>query len=224
MRASPRLCGLPPVWGPGTRLLVLGSFPSVASLQAGQYYAHPRNHFWAILGTLWALPLVQWPYERRLQALLDHGLGLWDVYAECEREGSLDSAIRAPRLNDLSGLRQHCSALQAVAHNGGESWRCARYTRALGVPVERLPSSSPANASWSLARKVAAWGAVLMRHEVPVRWVPPAPAVLHDAGALAGAPVPDALVPTHPDGRDAGVDSAPGALAPLHGGPGEGQG
>ncbi|TSE33238.1 DNA-deoxyinosine glycosylase [Tepidimonas charontis] len=173
MNRGPRLQGLAPVLAPHTRLVVLGSFPSVASLQAQQYYAHPRNHFWRILATLWDMPLLQWPYERRLHTLLEHGMGLWDVYAECEREGSLDSAIRAARLNDLASLRQRCPGLQAVAHNGGESWRCARITRALGVAVERLPSSSPANASWSLARKVAAWADVLTRHRVPVRWVPP---------------------------------------------------
>jgi hypoxanthine-DNA glycosylase len=164
-----RLQGLPPVMDPRTRLVVLGSFPSVASLRAQQYYAHPHNQFWMILGALWGLPLRDWPYADRLAALLEHGLGLWDVYAECEREGSLDSAIRAPRLNDLAALRQHCPALRAIAHNGGESWRHARLTRALGVSVERLPSTSPANASWSLARKTAAWGAVLARHGVPVR-------------------------------------------------------
>ncbi|MEW6693851.1 hypoxanDNAglyco: DNA-deoxyinosine glycosylase [Tepidimonas thermarum] len=171
-RAPARLQGLPPVLGPDTRLLVLGSFPSVASLRAQQYYAHPHNHFWRILGALWDLPLSDWPYAQRVAALLEHGLGLWDVYAECEREGSLDSAIRAPRLNDLGGLRARCPALRAIAHNGGESWRHARHTRALGVAVERLPSTSPANASWSLARKTAAWAEVLARHGIPVR-VPP---------------------------------------------------
>lgn len=173
-QAAPRLQGLPPVVGPHTRLLVLGSFPSVASLRAQQYYAHPHNHFWTILGTLWGLPLPQWPYAQRVAALLDHGLGLWDVYAECEREGSLDSAIRRPRLNDLHGLRERCPGLRAIAHNGGESWRHARHTRALGVPVERLPSTSPANASWSLARKTAAWAEVLARHGIPVH-APPQP-------------------------------------------------
>ncbi|WP_334135230.1 DNA-deoxyinosine glycosylase [Tepidimonas sp.] len=212
MNPSPRLRGLSPIWGPGTRLLVLGSFPSVASLQAGQYYAHPRNHFWTILGTLWDLPLVQWPYERRVNALLAHGLGLWDVYAECEREGSLDSAIRAPRLNDLSRLRQYCPALQAVAHNGGESWRCARYTRTLGVAVQRLPSSSPANASWSLPRKIAAWAEVLSRHGVPVRWAPSTP--LCPAQGLGHAPAHGA------DGGGAAKPADVGAL--CHTGAGQG--
>lgn len=161
-----RLQGLGPVIDAHTRLIVLGSFPGVASLRARQYYGHPQNAFWKILGELWGLPLAQRPYAERLQALRDHGLGLWDVYASCEREGSLDSDIREPVLNDLASLRQHCPSLQAIAHNGGESFRHARHTRSLGLPVYRLPSTSPANASWSFARKREAWAEVLRRHGV----------------------------------------------------------
>jgi len=161
-----RLQGLGPVVDARTRLIVLGSFPGVASLRAQQYYGHPQNAFWKILGELWGLPLAQRPYAERLQALRDHGLGLWDVYASCEREGSLDSDIREPVLNDLASLRQHCPSLQAIAHNGGESFRHARHTRSLGLPVYRLPSTSPANAGWSFARKREAWAEVLRRHGV----------------------------------------------------------
>lgn len=161
-----RLQGLGPVIDAHTRLIVLGSFPGVASLRAQQYYGHPQNAFWKILGELWGLPLAQQPYAERLQALREHGLGLWDVYASCEREGSLDSDIREPVLNDLASLRQHCPSLEAIAHNGGESFRHARHTRALGLPVYRLPSTSPANASWSFARKRDAWAEVLRRHGV----------------------------------------------------------
>ena len=85
------------------------------------------------------------------------GLGLWDVIAECQREGSLDSDIREARYNDLASLRRRAPQLAAVAHNGGESARAMRVTAALGLPVYRLPSSSPANASWSFERKLAAW-------------------------------------------------------------------
>jgi hypoxanthine-DNA glycosylase len=161
---SAPLLGLAPLLSDQTRLIVLGSFPSVASLQAQRYYAHPQNHFWTILGALWGTPLNDMPYPDRTDALLSRGLGVWDVYAACEREGSLDSAIRHAQLNDLNGLRMRCPQLQAVAHNGGESFRHARHTRALGVPVYRLPSTSPANASWTLARKLAAWREVLARH------------------------------------------------------------
>jgi len=151
------LCGLPPVIGPDTRLLVLGSFPSVASLAAGQYYAHPRNQFWPLLSALWGLDLRALPYPQRLAEVRRRGLGIWDVYAHCRREGSLDSAIRDAELNDLAGLRRLAPRLAGIAHNGGESARAMRHTRALGLPVWRLPSTSPANASWSFDRKLAAW-------------------------------------------------------------------
>ena len=160
------LQGLAPVVDAGTRLIVLGSFPGVASLRAQQYYGHPRNHFWPILGAVWGLDLATAPYAARLEAARAHGLGLWDVYARCERIGSLDSAIERAQLNDLASLRLWAPALLAVAHNGGESARSMAHTRALGLPVHRLPSTSPANASWSFARKLAAWREVFEQHGV----------------------------------------------------------
>jgi hypoxanthine-DNA glycosylase len=161
-----RLQGLPPVLDADTRVLVLGSFPGLASLRAQRYYGHPQNHFWKIFGALWSLDLMAASYPERIALARAHGLGLWDVYAACEREGSLDAAIRAPELNDLAGLRQRCPALQAIVHNGGESFRHAKHTQALGVPVYRLPSTSPANASWSFEKKRAAWAEVLGGHGV----------------------------------------------------------
>lgn len=160
------LQGLPPVLSANTRVLVLGSFPGVASLRAQQYYGHPQNHFWKILGALWALPLPAMPYAERVEALQAHGLGVWDVYGACEREGSLDADIRNAELNDFSVVRWHCSKLGAIAHNGTESFRHAHHTEKLGVPVYKLPSTSPANASWSFDRKLAAWAEVLRRHGV----------------------------------------------------------
>jgi hypoxanthine-DNA glycosylase len=145
------------VIAPHTKLVVLGSFPGVASLGAQQYYAHPRNQFWPILSALWGVDLRALPYDERLAAVRERGLGIWDVYATCRREGSLDSAIEAPQLNDLAGLLQRAPRLQAIAHNGGESARAMRITQALGLPVWRLPSTSPANASWSFERKLTAW-------------------------------------------------------------------
>lgn len=97
------------------------------------------------------------PYHARLAELRRRGLGLWDVYASCLREGSLDQAIEAAELNDLASLLQRAPRLQLVAHNGGESARAMRHIRALGLPVRRLPSCSPANASWSFERKLLAW-------------------------------------------------------------------
>jgi hypoxanthine-DNA glycosylase len=151
------LRGLAPVATREARLLVLGSFPGVASLAAQQYYAHPRNHFWPILSALWGVDLAARGYAQRLAEARRRGLAIWDVYAACRRDGSLDSAIGAAQPNDLAGLVARLPKLAAIAHNGGESARAMRVTRALGLPVYRLPSTSPANASWSFERKLAAW-------------------------------------------------------------------
>ena len=161
------LTGLPPLVSPKTCLVILGSFPGVASLVAQQYYGHPCNHFWLILQAIWpASPddIYARSYQIRSEWLLSKGLGLWDVYASCEREGSLDSRIRSPVLNDLASLKQRCPKLMAIAHNGGESFRHARHTAQLGLPVYRLPSTSPANASWSFERKLTAWREVFEQH------------------------------------------------------------
>ena len=157
--APERLVGLPALVGENTRLLVLGSFPGVRSLGSRQYYGHPQNHFWRIATTLLGGEAMDHrvPYEERSRFLLAHGLGLWDVYASCEREGSLDSRIRNAVVNDFEGLRQRCPQLLAVAHNGAESFRFAPLVQALGVPVHKLPSTSPANASMSFEEKLAVW-------------------------------------------------------------------
>ena len=165
--AKPVLAGLAPLVSSRTRLLVLGSFPGAASLAAQQYYGHPQNHFWKILQAIWPgspIGASASSYQIRSEWLLSKGLGLWDVYAACEREGSLDSAIRNAVVNDFAGLRQLCPALEAIAHNGGESFKHSKHTLLLGLPVYRLPSTSPANASWSFERKLAAWREVFEKH------------------------------------------------------------
>lgn len=155
-----RLQGLPPIVSSNTRLLVLGSFPGAASLARQQYYAHPQNQFWNILQAIWPssprLSSVD-SYDFRSNWLLDRGLGVWDVYAACERIGSLDTAIRNAQVNDFASLARACPQLRAIAHNGGESFKHARHTAQLGLPVFKLPSTSPANASWRFERKLAAW-------------------------------------------------------------------
>ena len=167
-----RLTGLPPVVSPQTVVLVLGSFPGAASLRLQQYYGHPQNQFWRILSAVWPQhPLPQEPgaYAARCEWLLARRLGVWDVYAQCEREGSLDSAIRAAQLNDFPALLQRCPRLSGIAHNGGESFRHAQALEkslaqagwAGQVSVHRLPSTSPANASWTFDQKLTAWQAVL---------------------------------------------------------------
>ena len=160
---QPRLQGLAPVIARQTRLLVLGSFPGVASLRAGQYYGHPRNHFWPLVGAIWGIDLQSLSYRQRLAQLRSRGLGLWDVYASCRRQGSLDQTIEEAEFNDLASLRRRAPGLRLVAHNGGESARAMKQVQALGLPVLCLPSSSPANASWSFERKLAAWQAAFQQ-------------------------------------------------------------
>ena len=163
------LTGLPTLVSAQTRLLILGSFPGAASLAAQQYYGHPQNQFWRILQAIWPsspLPAGVSSYQNRSKWLLHKKLGLWDVYAACKREGSLDSRIREPLLNDFAGLQQLCPQLEAIAHNGAESFKHSRHTALLGLPVYKLPSTSPANASWSFERKLAAWREVFDKHRL----------------------------------------------------------
>ena len=158
--APKRKKSFPPVVDPNTRLLILGSLPGEASLAACQYYANPRNAFWRLLETVLDAPLVTLAYAERLATLQSHGVGLWDVVAEAERRGSLDTAILNPSANDLLTLVETLPALQAVAFNGGTS---AKLGSRLLAPVANrmaliaLPSSSPAHAARSFAEKAEAW-------------------------------------------------------------------
>jgi hypoxanthine-DNA glycosylase len=137
--------------------LILGSFPSAASLAAGQYYAHPRNQFWPILSAVLAQPLVELPYAERLERLLAHAIGLWDVIDACERKGSLDTAIRNAQRSDVTGLLGAMPRLERVLLNGKLAGRAAPWFEAAGVTANVVPSSSPAFATLSLADKVALW-------------------------------------------------------------------
>ena len=160
--AGPRLQGLAPVLARNTRCVVLGSFPGVASLAAQQYYGHRRNHFWPLLGAIWQIDFAGLPYLQRLAEVRRRGLGIWDAYASCDREGSLDTAIEAAELNDFARMLRRAPGLRLALHNGSESAHAAKALQALGIATRQLPSSSPANASWSFERKLAAWRAAFV--------------------------------------------------------------
>lgn len=155
-----RKVGFEPVVDERTRVLILGSLPGDASLKAGQYYGHPQNAFWRLIGGVLGVELEALPYDDRLAALKAGGVGLWDVIASAERPGSLDAAIRLPEAADLRGLVATLPELRAVAFNGGKA---AKLGRALLVGADvaliDLPSSSPAHAR-PLAEKAAAWAAL----------------------------------------------------------------
>lgn len=156
-----RLTGLPPIIDAQARVLILGSFPSPASLAARQYYAHRQNQFWRILGAVLALPLAERDYPARQAAVKAAGIAIWDVYGSCERPGSLDAAIRHGVANDFAKLKNSAVAMRRVCFNGQTAGKFAPRLAALGYQTIVLPSTSPANASWSFERKLEAWRAGL---------------------------------------------------------------
>jgi hypoxanthine-DNA glycosylase len=137
---------LPPVVGPAVRLLVLGSLPGEQSLAAGRYYANPQNQFWRLIGAVIGRDLPVMAYEDRLAALLQAGVGLWDVVASASRTGSLDARIRGHRPNKLAELIATLPVLAAIGFNGRTA--AAIGSRELasgtGLAMISLPSSSAA--------------------------------------------------------------------------------
>ncbi|HUG46447.1 MAG TPA: DNA-deoxyinosine glycosylase [Sphingomicrobium sp.] len=154
-----RKYGMPPVARNDARLFILGSLPGDASLAARQYYAHPRNAFWRLIGEVIDEDLQSLAYQARLDRLIASRIGLWDVVAHAERRGSLDQAIRSVGHNPLSDYFSSLPELEAVAFNGA---RAALAGRPLLASMKRLrlielPSSSPANTR-PFGEKAAAWG------------------------------------------------------------------
>ncbi|PZQ51314.1 MAG: DNA-deoxyinosine glycosylase [Rhodovulum sulfidophilum] len=162
---TPRARHFDPVAGPGTRVLILGSLPGVASLAAGRYYAHPRNGFWRLVGGIIGADLPALDYAARLAALEAAGIGLWDVVGSAERRGSLDQAIRDPELADLPALVATLPKLRAIGFNGATAARHGRarlaglWAEGGGPDLVALPSSSPAH-TMPLAEKARRWAAL----------------------------------------------------------------
>jgi len=149
----------PPVIDEHVRILILGSLPGELSLAHSQYYGNPQNRFWHFISDIVGQDVVQMTYPARLQALLDNGIGLWDVVAEAHRDGSLDSKIGNHSSNDLFGLLEKLPALTTIAFNGGTAARLgvkALQEHADRYRILRLPSSSPAY-TLPYAEKLTAW-------------------------------------------------------------------
>ena len=155
-----QLRGLPPLIDERARVLILGSFPSEASLAAQQYYAHPQNQFWRILGAILGQALPAMDYAARQSAVKAAGVAIWDVYGGCRREGSLDSAIREAAANDVAALKKIAPQLRRVCFNGKTAGKFAPRLAALGFETFLLPSTSPA---YTLAfdAKLDAWRSAL---------------------------------------------------------------
>ena len=148
-----------PVVDAQTRLLILGSLPGEKSLAHSQYYAHPQNKFWRLLGEILGVELTGLPYDARLASVLAHGVGLWDVVAQAHRAGSLDSNIRNRDDNDLPGLLARFPGIRAIAFNGGTAAKVGRKILDAGAAhyrIVELPSSSPAY-TLPYAEKLRRW-------------------------------------------------------------------
>ena len=146
-----------PLYGPDSRILILGSFPSVKSREQNFFYGHPQNRFWKVIAAVFGEPVpVSIPEKREL--ILSHGLALWDSIASCVITGSSDASIREVRPNDLRIILDN-SPVSRICCNGRKSHEM--YEKYIlpqtGRVAECLPSTSPANAQWTLDRLVEAW-------------------------------------------------------------------
>jgi TDG/mug DNA glycosylase family protein len=138
-------------------VLILGSFPSVLSLERREYYGNPKNRFWAIMEELCGVPATL-PYPDRIALLPQHGIALWDVVRTCERPGSADSRIKNPVPNDIAGFARAYPTLRLVALNGSTAGRLYhRFAEVPDLPSVTLPSTSPANAAVAFGEKVRRW-------------------------------------------------------------------
>lgn len=159
-----RIRSFAPIAGRNARVLILGSMPGRASLEAGRYYAHPQNAFWRIAAQLLRIE-PDAPYGMRVQALKSARIALWDVLHSCVRQGSLDTMIEAELANDFDAFFRTHKRITHVFFNGAKAE--ASYRRhvlgamSIELQYQRLPSTSPAHASLSFARKLGAWQAVL---------------------------------------------------------------
>jgi hypoxanthine-DNA glycosylase len=153
----------PPLVAPGARVLILGSMPGAASLKKKQYYAHPQNQFWRLLGEVLGEKLAEASYEARFEILAKRKIALWDVLAECSREGSLDADISDEEPNRIAELLRE-TGIKSVFLNGGKAQAAFKQFIEDGMPsgvsVRRLPSSSPAHAGLTYAEKLDVWRAI----------------------------------------------------------------
>lgn len=151
---------IPPVYDERSRVLILGSFPSVKSRQEGFFYGHPQNRFWKVLALLYGEKTPETVAEKKA-FLLRNRIALWDVIRSCEIEGSSDATIRNVVPNDLTEIL-HAAPIEEIYVNGKTAFRY--YQKYMGAHAGRsavcLPSTSPANAAWSLERLAAAWACI----------------------------------------------------------------
>lgn len=150
-----------PVWTPQSKVMILGTMPSVASRENQFYYGHPNNRFWRVLAGLYDVEVPQTIDEKK-NLLSKYDIALWDVLSSCEITGSDDASIRHPISNDIAGLVAKC-AVEKILLNGKKAYSLyEKYCAAdIKIPAICMPSTSPANAAWGLERLISTWSAEL---------------------------------------------------------------
>lgn len=155
-----------PVYDANSKVLILGTFPSVKSREHHFYYGHPQNRFWQVIARLTECEVPK-TIEEKKQILLEHGIAIWDVIESCEIIGSSDSSIRNVVPADLNRLLSQCEIRQIYANGGTAKKLYERYSRKItGRDIIGLPSTSPANAAYSLDRLMEYWHVV----KEEIRW------------------------------------------------------
>lgn len=146
-----------PIYDNNSKILILGSFPSVKSREIGFYYGHPQNRFWRVIAAVFDSDVPQTIEEKR-EFLLSHNIAVWDVIASCEIKGSADSTIHDVTPNDLSVILENAPIKQIFVNGKTAEGYYIKYTeKKTGKKAICLPSTSPANASWTMERLVEAW-------------------------------------------------------------------
>ena len=151
-----------PVWDKNSRILILGSFPSVRSRADGFYYGHPQNRFWRLMSELYETELWKTTDEKK-EFLLKNGIALWDVIGSCEIENSSDSSIRNAVPNRLTDIFENAN-IQAVYTNGKTADKL--YRKYFEREAVCLPSTSPANAAWTFEKLLQTWQVIRYSNEL----------------------------------------------------------
>ena len=152
--------GIQPVYDENSRILILGSFPSVKSREQQFFYGHPQNRFWRVLAAVLECPVPETVTEKKAMLLM-HSVALWDVIARCEISGSADNSIRSVEPNDLTQLFRTAKISRIFCNGTTADTLYRRYLLPQsGIVAEKLPSTSPANARWTLEKLINAWSVI----------------------------------------------------------------
>ena len=155
-----------PIIDENSKILILGSMPSVRSLEQQEYYAHPQNRFWKVMAELCSYAdLHKCKFEIKKKVLLKNNIALWDVVKTCNRQGSLDSAIENVKPNDIKTLLKKHPNIKKIYCNGTASYTMfKKYFKDIDIPVIKLPSTSPANAKYSFEKLLEEWHSLIYNH------------------------------------------------------------